>query len=151
MSLFFEVSQNPWFFLHFKIYLLLAVLGLPCWLSLVVVSGGYFSLWGLGFWWLPLLQSTDSWHMLQCVGSVDVVDGLSCPATCGIFPDAGSNPWPLHWQEDSYPLAPQGTPHVVFTMPCVRWCCGKNRQLRVCALVEQIGIWAKNLWSVIGA
>ena len=27
--------------------------------------------------------------------------GLSCPAACGIFPDQGSNPCPLHWQVDS--------------------------------------------------
>ena len=28
--------------------------------------------------------------------------GLSCSAACGIFPDQGSNPCPLHWQEDSF-------------------------------------------------
>ena len=27
--------------------------------------------------------------------------GLSCSAACGIFPDQGSNPCPLHWQADS--------------------------------------------------
>ena len=34
-------------------------------LSLVVVSGGYSSLWCAGFslWWLPLLRSTGSWHV----------------------------------------------------------------------------------------
>ena len=26
-----------------------------------------------------------------------------CSAPCGIFPDQGSNPGPLHWQVDSYP------------------------------------------------
>ena len=30
-----------------------------------------------------------------------VVLGLSCSAACGIFPDQGSNPCPLHWQADS--------------------------------------------------
>ena len=30
-----------------------------------------------------------------------VVHGLSCSAACGIFPDQGSNPCPLHWQVDS--------------------------------------------------
>ena len=25
----------------------------------------------------------------------------SCPMACGIFPDQGWNPCPLHWQEDS--------------------------------------------------
>ena len=28
--------------------------------------------------------------------------GLSCSAACGIFPDQGTNPCPLHWQADSF-------------------------------------------------
>ena len=35
---------------------------------------------------------------------------LSCSAACGIFPDQGSNPCPLHGQADSYPLHHQGSP-----------------------------------------
>ena len=38
---------------------------------------------------------------LQCEGSVSVAHGLSCSKACGIFPDQGSNPSPLHWQVDS--------------------------------------------------
>ena len=34
-------------------------------------------------------------------GSVAVAHGLSCSAACGILPDQGSNPCPLHWQVDS--------------------------------------------------
>ena len=49
------------------------------------------------------------WHMgsavvargPQSAGSVVVAHGLSCSAACGIFPDQGSNPCPLHWQADS--------------------------------------------------
>ena len=42
--------------------------------------------------------------------------GLSCSAACGIFPDQGSNPCPLHWQADSQPLRHQGSPdHLNFT------------------------------------
>ena len=33
---------------------------------------------------------------LQSTGSVVVVHGLSCSAACGIFPDQGPNPCPLH-------------------------------------------------------
>ena len=33
--------------------------------------------------------------------SVVVAHGLSCSTACGIFPDQGSNPYPLHWQSDS--------------------------------------------------
>ena len=34
------------------------------------------------------------------LASVVVAHRLSCPAACGIFPDQGSNPCPLHWQAD---------------------------------------------------
>ena len=49
------------------------------------------------------------WHVgsgvvargLQSAGSVVVVHRLSCSAACGIFPDQGTNPCPLHWQVNS--------------------------------------------------
>ena len=68
-------------------------------LSLVAASGGYSSLRRAGFslCWLLLLWSTGS----RRVGSVVVAHRLSCSAACGIFPDQGSNPCPLHWQADS--------------------------------------------------
>ena len=43
------------------------------------------------------------------MGSEVVVLGLSCSAACGIFPDQGSNPCPLHWQVDSLPLSHLGS------------------------------------------
>ena len=43
-------------------------------------------------------------------GSVVVAHGPSCSVACGIFPDQGSNPCPLHWQADSQPLRHQGSP-----------------------------------------
>ena len=45
--------------------------------------------------------------------SVVVAHGLSCSAACGIFPDQGPNPCPLHWQADSQPLRHQGSPYVL--------------------------------------
>ena len=45
------------------------------------------------------------------MGSEVVVLRLSCSAACGIFPDQGSNPCPLHWQVDSLPLSHQGSPY----------------------------------------
>ncbi|KAJ8782454.1 hypothetical protein J1605_010162 [Eschrichtius robustus] len=50
---------------------------------------------------------------LKCsrrAGSVIVAHGPSCSAACGMFPDQGSNPCPLHWQADSQPLRHQGSP-----------------------------------------
>ena len=43
-------------------------------------------------------------------GSVVVAHGPSCSAACGILPDQGSSPSPLHWQADSQPLRHQGSP-----------------------------------------
>ena len=45
-------------------------------------------------------------HRLSSCGS----RGPSCSAACGIFPDQGLNPCPLHWQADSQPLRHQGSP-----------------------------------------
>ena len=59
-----------------------------------------------------LLRSTGS----RRAGSVVVAHGPSCSAACGIFPDQGSNPCPLHWQADSQPLRHQGSPNITFLM-----------------------------------
>ena len=40
--------------------------------------------------------------------------GPSRSVACGIFPDQGSNPCPLHWQADSQPLRHQGSPEDSF-------------------------------------
>ena len=42
--------------------------------------------------------------------SVVVVRGLSCSVAYEIFPDQALNPYPLHWQADSYPLYHQESP-----------------------------------------
>ena len=106
--------------LVFKFYLFLFTFGcagssLPTHrLSLVAVIRVYSSLQSTGFslQWLLSLQSTGSScvgfsscstqaHELQLAGSVVVAHGLSCYMECGIFPDQGSNPCPLHWQANS--------------------------------------------------
>ena len=77
-------------------------------LSLVVASGGHSSsrCVGLSLSWPLLLWSTGS----RRAGSAVVAHGPSSSAACGIFPDQGSNPCPLHWQADSQPLRHQGSP-----------------------------------------
>ena len=40
-------------------------------------------------------------HRLQSTASAVVAHGLSCSTACGIFPDQGPSPGPLHWQADS--------------------------------------------------
>ena len=63
-------------------------------LSLVAASGGHSSSWcaGLSLSRPLLLRSPGS----RRAGSVVVAHGPSCSAACGIFPDQGSNPCPLH-------------------------------------------------------
>ena len=103
------------YFLKFVIYLWL------CWvfvsvrgLSLVATSGGHSSsrCAGLSLSRPLLLRSTGS----RCASSVIVAHGPSCSVACGIFPDQGSNPCPLHWQADSQPLHHQGSPETSFLL-----------------------------------
>ena len=81
-------------------------------LSLVAASGGHSSprCAGLSLSRPLLLRSTGS----RRAGSAAVAHGPSCSAACGIFPDQGSNPCPLHRQADSQPLHHQGNP-----LPCL--------------------------------
>ena len=111
----FLLNDYKWYcFLNLFIYFWL------CWvfisvrgLSLVAASGGHSSLRCAGLLLSRplLLRSTGS----RRAGSVVVAHGPSCSAACGIFPDQGSNPCPLHWQADSQPLRHQGSPDCLQT------------------------------------
>ena len=104
-----------YFFLNLFIYFWL------CWvfisargLSPVAASGGHSSsrCTGLSLSWPLLLRSTGS----RRAGSVVVAHGPSSSVACGIFPDQGSNPCPLHWQADSQPLRHQGSPRTFYCL-----------------------------------
>ena len=104
------------FFFNFYLFIYLFMAG---WvfvsvrgLSLVVESGGHSSsrCKGLSLSQPLLLRSTGS----RRTGSVIVAHGPSRSAACGIFPDQGSNPCPLHSQADSQPLRHQGSPPMRF-------------------------------------
>ena len=112
---------NHFYFIYLFIYFWL------CWvfvsvrgLSLVAASGGHSSsrCAGLSLSRPLLLRSTGS----RCSGSAIVAHGPSCSVACGIFPDQGSNPCPLHWQADSQPLRHQGSPKCF---------CNKNKTFNV--------------------
>ena len=105
-------------FFGFILFIYLFYLWL-CWvfisvrgLSPVVASGGHSSsrCAGLSLSRPLLLRSTGS----NRAGSVIAAYGPSCSAACGILPDQGSNPCPLHWQADSQPLRHQGSPLTFF-------------------------------------
>ncbi|XP_066895786.1 Golgi-associated plant pathogenesis-related protein 1 isoform X1 [Kogia breviceps] len=71
---------------------------------------GFTSGTGLLLLWPLPLRSTGSGR----AGSVVMAHGPSCSAACGIFPDRGTNPCPLHQQADSQPLRHQGSPNNTF-------------------------------------
>ena len=87
-------------------YLFMVVLGFQCWapafFQLQRAGAALHCGVGSSLQWFPLLQS---------VGSLIVAHRLSCCMACGIFPDQGSNPRPLPWQVNSYPLHHQGSPY----------------------------------------
>ena len=94
------------FFLNLFFYLFMAVLGL-CFCARAFSSCGKWGPLFIAVHGRPLLLwSTGS----RRTSSAIVVHGPSCSAACGIFPDQGSNPCPLHWQADSQPLCHQGSP-----------------------------------------
>ena len=107
-----------YFLLYFFFFLFFFFFCL-CWVfvsaqgpSPVAASGGHSSsrCAGLSLSRPLLLRSTGS----RRAGSVAVAHGPSCSAACGILPDQGSNPCPLHWQADSQPLRHQGSPYTFF-------------------------------------
>ena len=104
----------PLFFFFFNFIYLFIYLWL-CWvfvsargLSPAAASGDHSSsrCAGLSLSRPLSLRSTGS----RRAGSAIVAHGPSCSAARGIFPDQGSNPYPLHWQADSQPLCHQGSP-----------------------------------------
>ena len=112
---FFSFTAHFFFFFFLK-YLFIFFYFWLCWvfvsvrgLSLVAASGDHSSSRCAGL-------SLSRPLLLQSTGSVIVAHGPRCSAACGIFPDQGSNPCPLHWQADSQPLRHQGSPTAHFLM-----------------------------------
>ena len=118
-SIFFLINSYSIYY-FFIFYLFLAVLGLRFvqGLPLVAASGGHSSSRCAGLSpSRPLpLRGTGS----RRAGSAVVAHGPSCSAACGIFPDQGSNPCPLHWQADSQPLRHKGNPWQYFVIRNLR-------------------------------
>ena len=112
-------SRSSFFYLFICFFVYLFIYLWLCWvfvsvrgLSLVAASRGHSSsrCAGLSLSWPLLLWSIGS----RRAGSAIVAHGPSRSAACGIFPDQGSNPCPLHWQANSQPLRHQGSPKVLF-------------------------------------
>ena len=85
----------------------LATLGLFCFSGASSGCGEQGLLFVVMHRLLVAVASLSSWvsvavaRVLFSTGLIVVAHGLSCSATCGTFPNQGSNPCPLHWQVDS--------------------------------------------------
>ena len=107
-------------FIYLFIYLFMAVLGLRFCTRAFSNCGKWGPLFIAARGPLIIAASLVAEHRLQTrtgsrrAGSVIVAHRLSCSVACGIFPDQGSNPCPLHWQADSQPLRHQGSPCLCF-------------------------------------
>ena len=73
---------------------------------------------GLSLLWSFPLQSTGSGR----AGSAAMAHRPSRSAACGIFPDRGMNPCPLHRQADCQPLRHQGSPGYYIFMTFQSFC-----------------------------
>ena len=119
---FLENTKLILFFFFFFIYLF--IYPRLCWVFAAVrgpspagASGGHPSsrCAGLSPSRPLLLRSTGS----RRAGSATVAHGPSRSTACGILPDQGSNPCPLHWQADSQPLRHQGSPKLILVLGCL--------------------------------
>ena len=108
--LFSEILFFRCFFFFFLIWLLWVFIAAGGflqlqWAGLLSLCGAWASLCS-GFSLQSMGSKGSRFQYLQLEGSRAqaeelVVHELSYPEACGIFPDEGSNPRPLHWQADS--------------------------------------------------
>ena len=96
------------------ICLILAVLGLRCWVQAFSSCGKQRLFSSHGAQASHCAGFSCGAQALAVCGSVTVVDRINCPAARGIFLNRGSNPCPLHWLVDFSPLDPQGSPLYLF-------------------------------------
>ena len=86
----------------------------------IAMSRGYAAVRGLLAAVASLVaDELSTCGLSSCVSGAPVIlaHGLiSCSEACGIFPDQELNTCPLHWQVDSLPLDPQGSPQCGFNL-----------------------------------
>ena len=72
--------------------------------------------------------------------------GLSCSAACGIFPEQGSNPGPLHWQTDSFFFFLNKFIYLIYLfLAALGLCCGawaSHCSGFSCCGAQALGVWA---------
>ena len=109
-SFFFFFFKGIPLFLFIFIYLFLAVLGLRFCARAFSSCGKRGPLFIVVRGPLTITASLVVEHRLQTRRLSSCGSRAKCSAACGIFPDQGSNPCPLHSQADSQQLRHQGSP-----------------------------------------
>ena len=101
-------------FFFIIIYLLMALLGLHFCARAFSSCGKWGPLFIAVRGPLTIAASLVAEHRLQTRRLSNCGSRAQLLWACGIFPDQGLNPCPLHWQADSQPLRHQGSPKSLF-------------------------------------
>ena len=83
-------------FKKFVFILFQTTLGFRCCVQAFSGCGEWVLLFSCGTWVLFAVASLVVEHELQSMGSAVVIQGLCCPAACGLFLNQGSNLYVLH-------------------------------------------------------
>ena len=101
-------------FIYLFIYLFMSVLGLHLCARAFSSCGERGPLFIAACGPLTIAASLVAEHRLQTRRLSNCGSRAHLLRACGIFPDEGTNPCPLHWQADSQPLCHQGSPIPLF-------------------------------------
>ena len=112
----YNIFYSFFFLINLFVYLFLAVLGLRFYARAFSSCGKRGPLFITVRGPLTIAASLVAEHRSRRSGSVVVAHGPSCSTTCGILPDQGPNPRPLHWQADSQTTAPPGKPSIFYSL-----------------------------------
>ena len=143
-------GPSIFFFFFFFFYLFMTVLGLHFCVRAFSSCGKRGPLFIAVRGPLTIAASLVAEHRLQTRRLSNVAHGPGRFAACGIFPDQGSNPCPLHWQADSQPLRHQGSPGPSI-LKAAEPCCLSGWSVSLCPPVTGSsplqGCWFQNLHS----
>ena len=116
---------------------------------------GFLSLWHVGLLFIAIRGFSQQRFLSYRAQALS-------PRACGILPDQGLNPCPLHWHVDSYPPCHQGSPrrclYIELWMSALGFQKKNSRKQHPATVYEQITLllWGKDTqkcqppWSSIG-
>ena len=116
LSFYFSCAACSLLHTDFSLIAVSGTYSLLWWMDLVIVVASLFCrAWALGHWVSVVAACRLSGCDLQALEHrLSSCGAWACSVACGIFPDQGLNPCPLHWHMISYPLYHQGSLHPLF-------------------------------------